>query len=30
MDMVNRFHTGEKRDLVGVYEALIGGDHCDP
>lgn len=30
MTMVERFETGEADDLVGVHEALIGGDHCDP
>lgn len=30
MDMIRRFHTGEVDDLVGVYEALVGGDHHDP
>lgn len=30
MDMVERFDTGDVSDLVGVYDALIGKDDCDP
>lgn len=30
MDVVERFHTGDVSGLVGVYEALIGDEHCDP
>jgi hypothetical protein len=30
MDMVTRFHTGDVNDLVGVYDALIGNNDCDP
>ena len=28
--IVDRFDTGDKRDLVGVYDQLIGNDTCDP
>ena len=28
--VVDRFDTGDKRDLVGVYDQLIGDDTCDP
>ena len=28
--VVDRFDTGNKRDLVGVYDQLIGNDTCDP
>lgn len=28
--MVDRFDMGEVNDLEGVYEALVGDDHCDP
>jgi hypothetical protein len=28
--VVDRFDTGDKRDLVGVYDQLIGNDTCDP
>lgn len=28
--MVDRFNTGDAGDLVGVYDALVGGDHGDP
>lgn len=28
--MVDRFNTGDAGDLVGVYEALVGGEHHDP
>ncbi len=30
MDMIKRFHTGDATDLVGVYDALIGKESCDP
>lgn len=30
MTMVERFDTGNVSDLVGVYEALIDGEDCDP
>jgi len=30
MTVVKRFNTGDVSDLVGVYDELIGGDHCDP
>lgn len=30
MDMVGRFHTGDVKDLVGVYDALIGEVDYDP
>lgn len=30
MTMVDRFDTGDATDLDGVYETLIGKDHCDP
>jgi hypothetical protein len=30
MPMVDRFDTGDQRDLCGVYDALVGGEHCDP
>lgn len=30
MTAVKRFHTGKTSDLEGVYEALIGNEHCDP
>jgi len=29
LDVVKRFDTGETRDLVGVYEKLIGEESCD-
>ncbi|RJX47493.1 3'-5' exonuclease family protein [Halonotius pteroides] len=28
--IVDRFDTGDKRDLVGVYDQLIGSPTCDP
>lgn len=28
--IVDRFDTGDKRDLVGAYDQLIGNDTCDP
>lgn len=30
MEIVDRFDTGDQRDLVGVYDALIGEATCDP
>jgi len=30
LDVVDRFETDEKRDLVGVYDYLIGEETCDP
>jgi DNA polymerase III epsilon subunit-like protein len=30
MDMMKRFYTGDTKDLVGVYDALISKDSCDP
>jgi uncharacterized protein YprB with RNaseH-like and TPR domain len=30
MEIVDRFDTNDQRDLVGVYEALIGDETCDP
>lgn len=30
MTMVERFDTDDVSDLVGVYEALIDGEDCDP
>lgn len=30
MTVVKRFNTGNVNDLVGVYDELISGDHCDP
>lgn len=30
MAMVDRFETGDHSDLAGVYDNLIGDDHCDP
>jgi hypothetical protein len=30
LDVVDRFDTNDKRDLVGVYDRLIGGETCDP
>lgn len=29
-DIVDRFNTDDVRDLVGVYNQLIGGETCDP
>lgn len=29
-EAINRFDTGDTRDLVGVYDQLIGGETCDP
>jgi hypothetical protein len=30
MTMFDRFDTGDTNDLPGVYDDLVGGDHCDP
>jgi len=30
MEMVDRFDTQDRRDLVGVYELLLGNETCDP
>jgi len=30
MDMVDRFDTQDQRDLVGVYDHLLGNETCDP
>ena len=30
MQIVDRFDTNDQSDLVGVYDALIGEDTCDP
>lgn len=30
MNMVERFDTGDASDLVGVYDALVGKESCDP
>ena len=30
MEMVDRFNTQDQRDLVGVYDHLIGNETCDP
>jgi hypothetical protein len=30
LDIVDRFETGETRDLVGVYDYLISEETCDP
>jgi uncharacterized protein YprB with RNaseH-like and TPR domain len=30
MQMVDRFDTNDNADLVGVYDALIGEETCDP
>jgi uncharacterized protein YprB with RNaseH-like and TPR domain len=30
MQIVDRFDTNDQRDLVGVYEELIGEESCDP
>jgi hypothetical protein len=30
MTIVDRFHTGDVGDLVGVYDALVGGEDYDP
>ena len=29
-EVVDRFNTSDKNDLVGVYDELIGRDSCDP
>jgi len=30
MQIVDRFDTNDQRDLVGVYDVLIGEESCDP
>jgi hypothetical protein len=30
MEAIDRFDTGDVRDLEGVYDCLVGDDHCDP
>ena len=30
METMDRFDTNDQRDLVGVYEQLIGNEGCDP
>lgn len=30
LDIVDRFETDDRRDLVGVYDHLIGEETCDP
>ncbi|MFC6770089.1 hypothetical protein ACFQDD_00875 [Halorubrum pallidum] len=30
LDVVDRFDTDDKNDLVGVYKELIGNNSCDP
>jgi len=30
MEMVDRFDTQDHRDLVGVYDHLLGNETCDP
>lgn len=30
LDVVDRFDTNDTRELVGVYDQLIGGETCDP
>jgi uncharacterized protein YprB with RNaseH-like and TPR domain len=30
MQIVDRFDTGDQSDLVGVYDALVAEDTCDP
>jgi len=30
MQIVDRFDTNDQRDLVGVYDELIGEESCDP
>jgi len=30
METIDRFDTNDQRDLVGVYEQLIGDESCDP
>jgi len=30
METVDRFDTGDERDLVGVYEQLVDKPTCDP
>lgn len=30
MEAIDRFDTGDARDLVGVYDCLVGAETCDP
>jgi hypothetical protein len=30
MQIVDRFDTNDQRDLVGVYDVLVGEETCDP
>jgi uncharacterized protein YprB with RNaseH-like and TPR domain len=30
LDVVDRFDTNDKNDLVGVYDELVGNETCDP
>ncbi|WP_262181609.1 hypothetical protein [Haloarcula laminariae] len=30
LEVIDRFNTNETRDLVGVYDQLIGAETCDP
>lgn len=30
MELVDRFDTQDQRDLVGVYDYLLGNETCDP
>lgn len=30
MEAIQRFDTGDVHDLAGVYDRLIGDEHCDP
>lgn len=30
MEVMERFNTGDTRDLVGVYDLLVDGENCDP
>jgi hypothetical protein len=30
IEVMERFNTGDTRDLVGVYDLLVDGENCDP
>jgi len=30
MEALQRFDTGDVHDLAGIYDRLVGGEHCDP
>lgn len=30
LTVIDRVDTGDVTDLAGVYDDLVGGDHCDP